>query len=109
MNQSIQPKRQSVQPHSARHCRDMTSSSPVVPPPVIRTSLNANNASAPAPRPALLARVPVSYAVFNLPYLDDTPSALPHLERRRLLAEPRGADPRLPMMSGHNPGTSKDS
>jgi bifunctional non-homologous end joining protein LigD len=48
------------------------------------------------PPPELLARVPVSYVLFDVLHLDEQPTtALPYLERRRLLAELGIAHPRL--------------
>ena len=83
MYQSVQPKRQSVQPHSARHCRDkdspldreLVASSPTTGAPDFRQRQKRLGTRP----PPLLARVPVSYVVFNLLYLDDQPTtALPY-------------------------------
>jgi bifunctional non-homologous end joining protein LigD len=53
------------------------------------------------PSTPLLARVPVSYVVFDLLHLDGEPTtALPYVERRRLLAELGIAHPRL-LVPGH--------
>ena len=53
------------------------------------------------PSPELLARVPVSYVVFDLLHLDDQPTtAWPYSERRRLLAELGISHPRL-LAPGH--------
>ena len=53
------------------------------------------------PSAELLARVPVSYVVFDVLHLDDRPTtALPYLERRHLLSELGLTHPRL-LVPGH--------